>query len=369
VDVINWMVSLQRLILGAQGAEFSARASSLDEILTPTNFNLKACSTQGSAGVAPVKIDQNVIFVDRSKARVYQLSFTPQQADYNSEDLTIIVPDLGAVGIARLAVQRKPDTRIHAVLTDGTVMMGLTDPNENVLAWFTLNTDGSVEDVVVLPAAAGTTDDQVYYVVKRTINGSTVRYLEKWAQENVCTGGTLTYLADGYVSYSGSATTVITGLDHLEGEDVVVWADGEDVGTDTDGTLLYTVSSGQITLATAASNVVVGLRYTAQFQSTKLAYVNQGGGSQLSEQKRINHIGLVLADTHSQGLQYGTDFTSLRDLPQLEQGVQVSGVHTAYEEQPIEFDGTWSVDSRLCLQARAPRPATVLAAIIDMEAN
>jgi hypothetical protein len=41
-----------------------------------------------------------------------------------------------------------------------------------------------VEDVVVLPALDGQLDDQVYYVVRRTINGATVRYLEKWAQES-----------------------------------------------------------------------------------------------------------------------------------------------------------------------------------------
>ena len=75
VDTINWILSLQRLVLGAQGAEWLAKSSSLDEPLTPTNFNLKTASTQGSGAVDPIKIDQGGVFVNRSGTRVYELAF------------------------------------------------------------------------------------------------------------------------------------------------------------------------------------------------------------------------------------------------------------------------------------------------------
>jgi hypothetical protein len=51
VDKINWIVSSQRLVIGAQAAEYVARSSSLDEPLTPTQFTVKVTSAQGSASV------------------------------------------------------------------------------------------------------------------------------------------------------------------------------------------------------------------------------------------------------------------------------------------------------------------------------
>ncbi|HAC30717.1 MAG TPA: hypothetical protein DCF82_23370, partial [Marinobacter hydrocarbonoclasticus] len=54
VDVINWLLPAQRLLVGTEGSEKSARSNSLDEPLTRTNFNLKTISTQGSARVPAV---------------------------------------------------------------------------------------------------------------------------------------------------------------------------------------------------------------------------------------------------------------------------------------------------------------------------
>jgi hypothetical protein len=215
-----------------------------------------------------------------------------------------------------------------------------------------------VEDVVVLP---DTEEDAVYYVVRRTINGATKRYLERWALESDCRGGTLNKQADSYIVYSGAATTTITGLSHLEGAEVVIWGDGADQGT-------ATVSGGQITLATAVSNAVVGLSYRARYKSSKLAYA-AGAGTALTQRKRVHHVGLILADTHAQGLRYGPDFDTLDDLPAVEDGALVDGdyIWSAYDKDSIEFPGEWSTDARVCLEAAAPRPCTVLALVVGLE--
>jgi hypothetical protein len=59
---------------------------------------------------------------------------------------------------------------------------------------------------------------------------SHVRYYERWALESECVGGTLNKQADAFVSGTGAGAT-ITGLNHLEGETVVVWVDGTYAGT------------------------------------------------------------------------------------------------------------------------------------------
>lgn len=372
VDTINWMLSLKGLLLGAQGAEYSARASSLDEPLTVTNFNLKCGSTQGSGAVEAVKVDQTGYYVGRSGIKLFDLSFDLRAYDYSSSDATDVCPDFLRPGAVRIDAQRLPDTRLHVVRSDGAVGVMVADKAEDVRAWVLVQTDGVVEDVAVLPAANGDSDDAVYYIVRRTINGSTVRYVEKWAQEVNCRGDlALCQLADAHVTYTGVSTTVITGLSHLEGKSVVVWADGADVGTDDSTatwTQRYTVSGGQITLATATTNVVVGLPYTAQFKSVKLG---QGSGaSPLNQQKRLKSIGLIMADMHPRGVRFGPDFTHLDDMPLIEDGTEIgTATQSEYDQNLIEFPGIWTTNMRVCLQAQAPRPCTLLSLTLDLASN
>lgn len=376
VDIINWTISLTRMIMGAQGAELSVRSSSLDEPLTPTNFNIKTASTQGSASVDAIKIDQSGVYVQRGGVRLFELGFDIKSYDYNSRDLTALVPELCIAGITRIGAQRQPDTRIHCCQTDENLALMIRDTNEDVLCWQTIETDGVIEDVVSLPGATGSIEDQVYYSVKRTINGSDVRYLEKWAKETECRGTystnpLLNKQADSFIVYSGVSTNIITGLTHLEGEEVIAWGDGVDLSpSDSDGVqTTYTVSSGQITLDVSVTNAVVGLPYTGQWQSTKLGLQSSDVQSLLSQQKRLSHLGLVMAYVHAKGLKFGPDFDNLNDMPEIERGTLVGAdvVRETYDEQAIEFPGVWDTDMTLCLQAQAPRPVTIMAATSDLE--
>jgi len=358
VDTINWMLSVKRLLLGAQGAEIAVRTSSLEEPISPTNFSLPTTSTQGSGAVSPVKVDQSGCFVNRSGAKVFELAFDLQSYDYRVRDLMALAPELGLPSIVRMAVQRQPDTRIHCVRSDGVAIVAVFDRNEETLAWIQVETDGLIEDAVVLPATSGNLDDQVYYVVRRTINGSTVRYLEKWAQESDCRGGSTSKLADSHLVYTGPGSATLTGLSHLEGENVVVWADGTDKGT-------FTVAGGQITLSSVPTTAVVGLGYTATFKSAKLGSSIQDAVV-LNRRKNINKVGLVLADMHPQGLRYGPTLDDLDDMPLMEAGAAVGTATVSdYDREPIEFPGTWTTDSRVCLQGAAPRPCTVLAVSVE----
>jgi hypothetical protein len=295
--------------------------------------------------------------------------------DYSTTDVTNFVPDLALIhgGIAMIAVQRKPDTRIHAVFNDGTVGLMVYDLNEEEHAWVMVETAGLVEDVVVLP---GTYEDRVYYTVKRVINGSTVRYLERWAREDECTGRPMNKQADAFSYYTGAAVTTIAGLDHLEGATVVCWgwntsspftdSDGNTIGLDF-GT--FTVSGGQITgLSKAVTDCVVGLGYTAQFQSTKLAYAAKLGTA-LNQRKRVVRVGFVLVNAHAQGLKYGPDFSTLDDMPMIDGGLTIdqNTVWPEYDSDTKPFAAKWGTDARLCLQASAPRPVTLLGAIIDVD--
>jgi hypothetical protein len=367
VDFINFLLPLQRLIIGTEGAEVSARSSSFDELLTPTNYNIKATSTFGSAAVAALTVDDGGIFVQQGGFGLFELSYAAGviagTADYGANDLTLLVPEHGDPGFTHIAVQRKPGTRIHCLRSDGTVAVLLYHPAEEVKCWVEVETDGVVEDIFVLP---GTREDTVYYVVKRTINAVTKRYVEKWALENECQGGVLNKQADSFLAYTGAGVTTITGLTHLEGETVVVWGNGKDLGT-------KVVASGQITgLSEAVTNAVVGLAYTAQFKSAKLAYGSELGTA-LTQDKRISGLGLILYNTHAQGLKFGPTFAAadLDSLPLVIKGKTLVGteIHSQLDLKAISFGGVIDSDARLCLQAAAPRPCTVLAAVLGMDTH
>lgn len=169
-------------------------------------------------------------------------------------------------------------------------------------------------------------------------------------------------IADSFVEYSGAATTTpfTTELLHLRDESVEVWADGLDVGP------LTVSAAGGLVLPTAASEVVAGLGYTAMFKSAKLGSI-QGIG--LLERKKISRLGFIAENLHHLGLKYGPDFSTLYDLPQVENGqaVTTGAIHSEYHEDNFGFGGEWDTDSRICLQASAPRPCTLMAAIAEVE--
>jgi hypothetical protein len=354
IQDIFWLLPLQRLLMGTAtnakntapavidgNSPIVARSDSLDEPLTPTNFNLKTVSPIG-------------LFVDRSGTRLMQLQFDGN--DYVPVDMNLLTPDLNAIGISYIAVQTKPDIRIHCVRADGAVSMIVFDAAENVAAWVEVETNGEVEHCSVLP---GDVEDQVYYVVKREIDGDTVRFIERWALESECQGGTLNKQADSFIEYSGSSTATITGLDHLEGETVVAWGSGKDLGE-------YTVASGSITLSEAVTSCIVGLHYRGRFKGAKLGAMFQDG---INMRRKINELGLMLLNTHHKGVKYGPSFDKLYDLPQSLDStpVAVDTVHEEFDFDMFSFGGDWSVDSRLHLEANAPKPFTIQAASLGAD--
>lgn len=367
VETINWLLPLNRLMVGTLSNSapiaalkmegnnvLSGRSSSLDEPLTPTNFNLKTASA-------------GALFVQRSRQRLMSLTFNINESDYKPDDMTVAVPELCEAGIVQIAVQYQPDTRVHCVLEDGTVAVMVLDRAENVICWILVETDGAVEDVSVLP---GDTEDRVYYVVNRDAG----RFIEKFALQSECRGRPSAYLADAHVAYSGAATTTIGGLSHLNGQTVVVWGwntVSPFIYTDAEGVAHmvgryfgeFTVSGGQITgLSAAVTNACVGLAYDARFKSAKQAFA-AAMGTPLNQTKKIDHVGLILADTHAQGVQFGPDFDHLDNLPLIEDDdheVDENAVHEDYDKSMHPFDSEWTTDARVCLKAQAPKPATVL---------
>jgi hypothetical protein len=363
IEGISSLLSLQRLIAFTPGFEASIRSSSFDEPLTNEKFLSRKTSNRGSAHIKPIEIDGKAIFVNKDMERIYELVFELDKNDYGSNDLTRLHPLVCKAGVVAMAAQRSPETRIYFVLADGTVRVLTYEKDEKVIAWSRISLFGDVEDVAVLP---GIGNDEVYFTVKRTVNGSTTRSIERLAPETSNLGeASNQFTLDSYIEIDlGTPGTSVTGLSQYEGETIAVWGDGANLGE-------YTVSGGAITLSTAATNLVVGYPYECKWKSVKLAYANQKGTA-LLQKKRVNQLGLLIADTAYEGLLIGPDFNSanlqpIRKVYKQEELPDAVYVDLDDVTQPIKSN--WDTDSRVCQYVKSPDSATVLAMVIGLDIN
>jgi hypothetical protein len=375
INTVEWIMALQRPVFGTTGAETDARSNSLDGPLTPTACSLKDVSTQGSAPISPANIDGRGFFVQRSSSKVYELSFSYEDNGYSSTNLMRLNEDIGGGGIVGLDVQRQPETYLWMTRADGQAPLLLYDPKEKVAGFVRIISDGAageIEQVITLP---GDIEDQVYLSVKRTINSSTVRYLEKLAMRSEAMGAsTGNKMADCHTFAAGPTTSVTasqlanqTGLIAcgFSGSTFVVLDD------------LTANGSGVVSLGQSLTNVCVGLPYTWRYKSARLAFGTQG--TPIGQPKIVKQIGLLLADFCPAAINYGDEFSSdfggtgtMYSMPTVEDGqaVSSSAVQSIYDNQAFPFGtGNWNTDSRVCLAGSAPYPATLLGLVIDMQTN
>lgn len=373
VNDTQWLLALQRLLVGTEGAVSTVKSSSFDEPLTPTNLSIKDSSSTGASSVDPARVDTRGIFVDRSARALFELSFDGTSSDYNATQVSKLATDLFTSGIKTLAVQRRPDTRIWVINNDGSCVCIVYEPLEQVLAFIPIETDGAFESVAVLPDDA---QDRVYFVVNRTINGSTVRYVEKMALDTEVKPTTLCKVMDAFsVVINSPASATVSGLSHLIGETVVVWADGAPIETSSGIPAEFTVSGGgTITLPSPKTNIVVGLPYTTRYKSARLAY-GAAGGTAMLQMKKVDSLGMVLTDFVRAGVKYGSEFDNserpLFPMPAMKDLTTAPPIvlSDVSEEESFVFPGEYTTDGRVCLEVSSPYTATFISLVIGITTN
>jgi len=376
IDGANQIVSLlplTRLLALTDGSEVSIRSSSFDEPLTPTNATAKPISTYGSAPVDAVKVDGRGMFVNKALTALMEVVYSVEAGDFLTSDMSRLCSTFFASGIRSVAVQRQPDTRIWVVMNDGSLMSILYEPQQEVIAFAPIETEGRFEDVEVLPARD---QDRVYFIVNRGTS-SDIRYIEKMARDVDALPGSQAMVMDCFKAGTQTASTTISGAAHLSGRSVKVWADGAPItetvvieGDEIVRPKLFPVDVfGNINgLPVPVTNYVYGLPYEARYKSARLAY-GAVSGAALVMKKRVNDLGLILSDYVRPGFRHGRDFEHLDPLPILKGGVTAQNVNLGAvdDEGPVVFDGQWDTDSRVCFTAEWP--VSVLGMVFSVEAN
>ncbi|WP_034884905.1 hypothetical protein [Ensifer aridi] len=357
---ILWMLGLQRLIAGTDASEVSIKASSFDEPLTTDSWFPVDASTRGCANLRAVKADKDGIFVQASGTGAFRMAPDQQGFDYTSSDLMAMHEEIcDGSEIVDVAVQRKPDTVVWFILANGEARALTYEPAENVIGWSRVVTDGLFKRVAAIRGAG---QDSVYFAIVR--NGA--QRLERLAKLTECRGGAINCLADGFKRFTGAATTTFS-VPHLNGKQVVVWANGQAIHNQDN---LYTVTGNQVVLSTAKTNVVIGLPYTGKWQSTKLAY-GAANGSALFHKKRVSQLGLGLTKTMLDGLRVGNSFTNLKRLTMTkgDKPIPAGYLFDDFDADMMSVSSDWDTDSRICLEARAPYPFTASSLVMDVKTN
>lgn len=361
-DSVNWLQPISRLLMGIVSDGITMGSTSFGEVLTNTNATLRSGSTQGCAPIDAIKADNRLYFVQRSNRKLFQITYDLNSDSTTSEDLNVLSPGICSSDIVRIAVTRQPETRVYAVLADGTARVFLHEPTEEARGWSRITTRlGTIEDVVVLP---GTVEDQVYWVINNPVAG--FRSLYKSAKESEAIGGTVSKHYDGF-STDVVSTDVVggAGFSGLKGLDVACWVDGKKFGTATvTNTIPYRATFTGLS-ANAGKTYVVGLEYAAQYKSNKLIdYIN---ASVFNENKRTVRMGLIAENIVPGAFLFGTEVSYLDPLPSYEKGRSVDPNVTVAEYDNVTFpmNGTYRSDSRVYFGTTAP--ATVLAVTVEID--
>jgi hypothetical protein len=172
------MIGMDDLIIGTSSGEWKLAPGGQTDTITPTSVKLKQQSSWGCSDIPAQLVGNSIVFVLGSKKGIRDLFYTLEFDRYDGGDLSIQAGHFfETYGIKEWAYQAYPESVIWAVREDG-VLVGFTYLREHkVKGWHRHTTDGLFESVACITTSSGVSE--VYFVVKRTINGQTKRYIER----------------------------------------------------------------------------------------------------------------------------------------------------------------------------------------------
>lgn len=390
VNRIRWITSHVVMFVGTIGGEWILTSDG--PAPTPTDIDISRQTTHGCANLRAIPVNNAILFVQRQGKRVHELVYNFERDGYVAPNLNLLADHIignnsSGTTIVDLAFQDSPHSVLWCVRSDGKLAALTYRREEDVIAW-SIHTiggtfsggDAVVESVAVIPGndAIGTGErDEVWLVVKRTINGSTVRFVEYLEQDfegpveedydtrsawrtAVRDAQVDAFYVDAGATYDGAATTTITGLSFLEGETVQILADG---GPHPE----QTVSSGQITLDFEASKVHVGLGSTVEIKTPKVNSGNPAGAG-LGQTKRFNQVTLLLLD--SGAFDIGPTADKLLTIEKREVGDPMDLAPPLFSgEHKMQFEGDWRTDPRIVIRSSTPSPFHLLGMVFQQDLN
>lgn len=349
VNQIQWMVEGDILHVGTSGDEW--KFGSPNTPTTASSVNAKRQTKYGSAPVEALRIGSRVIFCEDGRRSLRAMRYDFEEDSYLADKISRKASHLLKDSwILEMVYTEHPNPVVWFVMGDGTLRTCTFDPEEEVLA-FARGAMGGGGLVESASTARGIYYDEVWVETKRTINSQTVRYIEQieapdWEEQKDA------FYVDCGLTYTGDPCKYFTGLFHLEGETVDVFADGAVVAP-------KTVANGMIILEDEASVVHVGYSFQRLLTPKRLELLMGAGETSQSRHKDIYEVVVRLYrsmvtrigadEAHLEHIIFRTTDTPLGQSPALYTGDKRSSIAGP------------SKDGRVTVECSAPVPFTVVA--------
>jgi hypothetical protein len=281
INPIIHMASSKALFALTYGGEFTIRGG-VEKAVTPTSVQVDSQTAYGAGQPRPLRAGKNILFAQRSLLKLRAMGYDIDRGEYDAPDITAFSEHITSSGIKDIAFAQEPDPLVIVPRVDGVVATMTLSEKQDVAAWSRQVVDGVVESACTIPTATG---DQIWMLIKRTVNGATVRYVEFFDPSMV-------YSLDCAITgTSGAGTATWYGLAHLEGRSVQCVADGFYLGA-------FTVTGGKITLPRTAKAVVIGLGFSHKAKPLT-PEIQTGTGSAQGNAMRTSEVTIRFLNTYS----------------------------------------------------------------------
>jgi hypothetical protein len=357
------------LIIGTIGGVRTLSGGGNGDPLTPSKFKNRGSPTKRCCSIPPVKAGSTFVYVGYDRKSVVEMNFSLERNGYSTSPISIISEHIPKAGISSICYQSETDQIFWLGLDSGEVG-GLTyEADQNVRGWHRQKVGGSfgnydygaVEWVATSPGQSG--PDDVWMVVKRTIQGQTRRYIEVMQPAFEYGEVADAFMVDCGLTYEGTATTAVSGIEHLEGETVTALADGT----------IYRdliVSAGSVTIPVAASKIHVGLSYNAIAETLELD-VGGKDGSVVGRRKRVNSVIFSVLESANIYVK-----SASRDSFELQRAGRntiaapsdLVSLYTGNLDE-VKLDDTWEGQGRIRIECPDPVPATIRALIPSFDSE
>lgn len=354
LNKINTLLSKSDLIgFTADGAW---RISSMNSAqgLTSKTITANQQTFEGASNLRPLVINTRALYVLSQGATVRDISYDYSSDSYTGDDLTLLSRHLfRGHTISSWCYAQEPDSLVYVIRDDGVMLTLTYNKEQDVYAWAKHITDG---EFVAVQSVPGPSRTQVYFIVQRMGK----LYIETLSDRLVSDTTRMNFM-DCSALYEGEETTIISGLDYLEGKTVQIIADGSEQPE-------QVVKDGSITLINPSSVVRVGLGYTKSICTMNLDYPRQDGTSQ--GRRKSTSIVKTLFDNS-----YGGRVQVFSNNAELSNPAKVKNKLPKKYGQPIELvsgintscvNARTDVNIYVGIEQDAPVPINILSIMVDI---
>jgi hypothetical protein len=277
MNELVWISADEDLVTGSAKQIRSLSPADTTQAFSATNLTQRKGPSSGADRVQPLNIGGTLLYIAAGAKKIRELVLGDQNR-YVAPEMSLLGEHVLNSGIAWWTFSENPEPTIYAGTEDGSVVSILYDREQRAVG-FAVYESGFAESGALIPSQTPGYDD-LYLVMRRTINGAQRRYVEvlerpfHYENDVVLVDGRPTgsdgFFVDCGLTYSGPPAMTISGLGHLEGQAVIALADGSVVEN-------LTVTAGAITLPYMASTVHIGLAYESEVRTHRFTGPGQDG--------------------------------------------------------------------------------------------